>query len=86
MKDSTSAESRTTWEDLEVGAQRGSRRVRPGVLRPQRSRRVRELDLYHQVQLRRQQAVQVQRARAAPARRSTGCSRPAAQPSFWCLS
>ena len=40
--------------DLEVGAQRGSRRVRPGVLGPQRSRGVRELDLYHQVQLRRQ--------------------------------
>ena len=40
--------------DLEVGAQRGSRRVRPGVLGPQRCRRVRELDLYHQVQLRRQ--------------------------------
>ena len=33
-------------------AQRGSRRVRPGVLGPQRSRGVRELDLYHQVQLR----------------------------------
>ena len=28
--------------------------MRPGVLRPQRSRRVRKLDLYHQVQLRRQ--------------------------------
>ena len=40
--------------DLEVGAQRGSRRVRPGVLGPQRSCGVRELDLYHQVQLRRQ--------------------------------
>ena len=40
--------------DLEVGAERGSRRARSGVLIPQRSRRVRELDLYHQVQLRRQ--------------------------------
>ena len=40
--------------NLEVGAQRGSRRVRPSVLGPQRCRRVRELDLYHQVQLRRQ--------------------------------
>ena len=40
--------------DLEVGAQRGPRRVRAGVLGPQRSRGVRELDFYHQVQLRRQ--------------------------------
>ena len=40
--------------DVEVGAQRGSRRARPGVLRPQRSRGVRKLDLCHQVQLRRQ--------------------------------
>ena len=60
MKDSTSAESRTTWEartrDLKVGAQRGPRRrwVRPGVLGPQRSRGVRKLNFYHQVQLRRQ--------------------------------
>ena len=66
--DSTSAESRTTWEartrlDLEVGAQRGSRRVRPGVLGPQRRRRVRELDLYHQVQLRRQHLPAAQGAR-----------------------
>ena len=60
MKDSTSAESRTTWGqnsdvlDLKVGAQRGPRRVRPGVLGPQRSRGVRKLNFYHQVQLRRQ--------------------------------
>ena len=40
--------------DLKVGAQRGPRRVRPGVLGPQRSRGVRELDLEHQVQLGRQ--------------------------------
>ena len=41
--------------DLKVGAQRGPRRVRPGVLGPQRSRGVRKLNFYHQVQLRRQQ-------------------------------
>ena len=40
--------------DLEVGAQRGPRRVRPGVLGPQRSRGVRKLNFYHQVQLQRQ--------------------------------
>ena len=40
--------------DLEVGAQRGPHRVRPGVLGPQRSRGVRKLNFYHQVQLRRQ--------------------------------
>ena len=40
--------------DLEVGAQRGPRRVRPGVLGPQRSHGVRKLNFYHQVQLRRQ--------------------------------
>ena len=40
--------------DLKVGAQRGPRRVRPGVLGPQRSRGVRKLNFYHQVQLRRQ--------------------------------
>ena len=52
MKDSTSAES-----NLKVGAQRGSRRVRPGVLGPQRSRRVCEL-----VQLRRQHLAAAQDA------------------------
>ena len=40
--------------DLKVGAQRGPRRVRPGVLGPQRSGGVRKLNFYHQVQLRRQ--------------------------------
>ena len=40
--------------DLKVGAQRSPRRVRPGVLRPQRSGGVRKLNFYHQVQLRRQ--------------------------------
>ena len=45
MKDSTSAESRTTCEAR-------TRTARPGVLRPQRSCGVRKLDLYHQVQLR----------------------------------
>ena len=35
--------------DLKVGAQRGARRVRPGVLGPQRSCGVRELNFYHQV-------------------------------------
>ena len=40
--------------DLKVGAQRGSGWVRSGVLGPQRSRGVRKLNFYHQVQLRRQ--------------------------------
>ena len=58
MKDSTSAESRTTWEartrTFWISNQRGPRRVRPGVLGPQRSRGVSKLNFYHQVQLRRQ--------------------------------
>ena len=48
--------------DLKVGAQRGARRVRAGVLGPQRSRRVRELNFYHQVQLRRQHLAAAQDA------------------------
>ena len=40
--------------DLKVGAQCGPRRVRAGVLGPQRSCGVRKLNFYHQVQLRRQ--------------------------------
>ena len=48
MKDSTSV------LDLKVGAQRGPRRVRAGVLGPPRSGGVRKLNFYHQVQLRRQ--------------------------------
>ena len=40
--------------DLKVGAQRGPRRVRAGVLGPQRSGGIRKLNFYHQVQLRRQ--------------------------------
>ena len=49
--------------DLKVGAQRRPRRVRPGVLGPQRRRRVRELNFYHQVQLRRQHLPAAQDAR-----------------------
>ena len=54
--------------DLEVGAQRGSRRVRPGVLGPQRSRCVCERDFYHQVQLRRQHLPAAQDAHHGGAR------------------
>ena len=60
MKDSTSAESRTTWEArtrtfwISKSVLSVAPAGCPGVLGPQRSRGVRKLNFYRQVQLRRQ--------------------------------